>query len=132
MIQIFDKSEPYVFAVYELIPILTNFEFRCKCNQFKCQHTPISTVLIENFKFLRMLAGSKPIKINSGYRCPSHNIAESGSKLSQHMLGFALDLVCPKGIDLPEFERLAIQAGFSYTKLYPQFNVLHVDVRGLD
>ena len=34
----------------------------------------------------------KPIKINSGYRSPSHNKSIGGSKNSQHMLGKAADI----------------------------------------
>ncbi|AFM54674.1 endolysin [Nonlabens phage P12024S] len=36
---------------------------------------------------------NKPIKINSAYRCESHNKAIGGSKKSQHKLGFAADIV---------------------------------------
>lgn len=132
MIKIIPKADSYVFASYECIPTLMHTEFRCKCNQFSCQHTPFSTVLIEAFVKLRKLAGNNSIHINSGHRCGKHNIAEGGSKLSHHLLGMALDLVTPVGITLREFENLAVQAGFSYTKIYPQWNVLHVDVRGLD
>lgn len=41
---------------------------------------------------LRDAIGS-PIKINSGYRCPSLNKAIKGSKTSQHMSGHAADIV---------------------------------------
>lgn len=39
----------------------------------------------------------RPIKVNSGYRSPSHNKAISGSKNSQHVLGKAADIKA-KGI----------------------------------
>lgn len=35
---------------------------------------------------------SKPISINSGYRCPSHNRAIGGDSYSAHMFGFAVDI----------------------------------------
>ncbi|MBL7883990.1 MAG: peptidase M15A [Bacteroidia bacterium] len=41
---------------------------------------------------LRDATGS-PIKINSGYRCPSLNKAINGSKTSQHMTGHAADII---------------------------------------
>ena len=34
----------------------------------------------------------KPIKVNSGYRCPALNKAVNGSKSSQHMNGLAADI----------------------------------------
>lgn len=34
----------------------------------------------------------KPIKVNSGYRCPALNKAVNGSKSSQHMKGLAADI----------------------------------------
>lgn len=34
----------------------------------------------------------KPIKVNSGYRCPELNKAVGGSKTSQHMSGLAADI----------------------------------------
>lgn len=37
----------------------------------------------------------KPIKINSGYRCPKLNAAVGGAKTSQHMTGEAADLHIP-------------------------------------
>lgn len=37
-------------------------------------------------------AWGKPIRVNSGYRCPELNKAVGGSKTSQHMLGCAADI----------------------------------------
>lgn len=34
----------------------------------------------------------KPIKVNSGYRCPALNKVVNGSKSSQHMKGLAADI----------------------------------------
>ena len=52
----------------------------------------------------------KPIKVNSGYRCPKHNLAVGGAKQSQHMKGEAAD-IAPVGLQvtaygLKELERL--------------------------
>ncbi len=41
----------------------------------------------------------KPIKVTSGYRCPSLNIAVGGSSTSQHILGNAADIVLPSNDD---------------------------------
>ena len=34
----------------------------------------------------------KPIRVNSGYRCPKHNLAVGGGNRSQHLLGEAADI----------------------------------------
>lgn len=132
MIKIYDKSGNIVFAFEGPLPILTHDEFKCKCNNYRCQYTIISTVLIARFKKLRILAGNKPIKITSGFRCSTHNLAEGGKKLSRHLFGFALDMIPPKGVTLNNFEKMAKAAGFTYTKKYPEFNVLHSDVHNQD
>ena len=52
----------------------------------------------------------KPIRVNSGYRCPNHNLAVGGATQSQHMKGEAAD-IAPVGLQvtaygLKELERL--------------------------
>lgn len=47
----------------------------------------------------------KPIKVNSGYRCPNHNLAVGGSMQSQHMKGEAAD-IAPMDGDASELEKL--------------------------
>jgi uncharacterized protein YcbK (DUF882 family) len=52
----------------------------------------------------------KPIKVNSGYRCPKHNLAVGGATQSQHMKGEAAD-IAPAGLQvtaygLQELEKL--------------------------
>jgi zinc D-Ala-D-Ala carboxypeptidase len=44
---------------------------------------------------VRLLLGSKPILISSGYRSPAVNTAVGGSKSSAHMSGLAADFTCP-------------------------------------
>ena len=81
-------------------------EFWCKCNQ--CQKGDAEMGIPpggmmggvpENIKALvanvldplREKYG-KPIVVNSGYRCPRHNLAVGGVMNSQHMRGEAADL----------------------------------------
>lgn len=45
---------------------------------------------------------ARPIRINSGFRCPELNAAIGGSKFSQHMTGNASD------IDVPGMEPIAV------------------------
>lgn len=47
----------------------------------------------------------KPVKVNSGYRCPKHNLAVGGAMQSQHMKGEAAD-IAPMDGDARELERL--------------------------
>ena len=67
-------------------------EFECKCG---CK------MPLEVYENVIKLAGElqklrtyldRPIKINSAYRCESHNSNVGGSKTSQHLLGKASDI----------------------------------------
>ena len=45
----------------------------------------------------------KPIKINSGYRCPVHNASLSGSSpISAHLFGLALDCDCADNMEVEQ------------------------------
>lgn len=74
----------------------------------------------------------RPIKINSGYRSPSHNKAVGGAKNSQHVLGKAADIVV---IGIPVLEVHAtienlIKAGkMKNGGLGLYRNFVHYDVR---
>jgi len=68
-------------------------EFECKCG---CE------MPLEVYENVIKLAGElqklrtyldRPIRINSAYRCESHNDKSGGSKTSQHLLGKASDVV---------------------------------------
>lgn len=131
MLLIIPKHNKKILVKIEDEIILTSDELKCSCNNFRCKHTAISTVLIEKFKILRLLVG-KPIIITSAYRCDTHNISVGGSDLSQHKMGFALDMLPPKGLSLDEFQKLAKLSGFTYTIVYHDKGFLHADVRGLD
>ena len=68
-------------------------EFYCRCG---CT-MPLNVInniekLAEELQVLREVVDS-PIKINSAYRCPSHNKSVGGAKSSQHLLGKASDIV---------------------------------------
>jgi hypothetical protein len=43
-----------------------------------------------------------PVTVNSGYRCPKHNLAVGGVVNSQHMKGEAADLCCADNKRLAE------------------------------
>lgn len=83
--------------------------------------------LIENVLDPLREAYGKPIKVNSGYRCPELNKAVGGSKTSDHMKGCAADIVgtpntksenkrlfeLVKSLDL-SFDQLIDEKGFSW------------------
>lgn len=76
---------------------------------------------------------NKSIKINSGYRSPSHNKNIGGKTKSIHLLGLAADIVVsgmtPKEV-FKEVEKLQDEGKLPQGGLsaYPTF--LHIDFRG--
>jgi uncharacterized protein YcbK (DUF882 family) len=81
--------------IKEKMKLTKNFdlkEFECKCG---CK------MPLEVYENVIKLAGElqklrtyldRPIRINSAYRCESHNSNVKGSKTSQHLLGKASDI----------------------------------------
>lgn len=45
---------------------------------------------------VREILGARPILVTSGYRCPALNTEVGGSKTSAHLLGWAVDFICPR------------------------------------
>ena len=86
-------------------------EFWCRCSQ--CQKGDAEMgippggmlggvpenvkALVENVLDPLREKYGKPIKVNSGYRCPKHNLAIGGAIGSQHMKGEAAD-IAPAGL----------------------------------
>ncbi len=73
------------------IKVSENFklrEFQCKCG---CQTVKLDNELLRRLQAIRAEAG-RPVRINSGYRCPSHNRAVGGAAQSRHMIGDAADI----------------------------------------
>ena len=72
-------------------------EFACKCGKY-CDGYPaeIDMNMVKIADEIRARIG-KPISINSGLRCKTHNANVGGVSNSQHLLGKAADLGCPAG-----------------------------------
>ena len=72
-------------------------EFACKCGKY-CNGYPaeIDMNMVKIADQIRNRIG-KPITINSGIRCKTHNANVGGVSNSQHILGKAADLGCPSG-----------------------------------
>ena len=71
-------------------------EFDCKCGKCKRPKGVPSAELIKILTEVREHFG-KPLIINSGYRCASHNERVGGSPFSQHTRGSAVDFTI-KGV----------------------------------
>lgn len=64
-------------------------ELECRCG---CGTTKVNGDHIQNLQNFRDRLG-KPIRINSGYRCPAYNKKIDGARNSQHIYGCATDIV---------------------------------------
>lgn len=78
-------------------------EFGCKC----CGQLPPSmraniVALVDNVLDPAREEFGGPVTVNSGYRCPKHNIAVGGVVNSQHMKGEAADVCCADNKRLAE------------------------------
>ena len=90
-----------------------------------CDTTKIDTVLVEMLQRIRNHFG-RPIVINSGYRCSSHNKAVGGASGSRHLKGQAADIVV-SGTAPAEVAKYAEHMGVKGIGLYGNF--VHVDTR---
>ena len=105
-------------------------ELTCKCGARACRESgqlpPFARenmeALVENVLDPAREAYGKPIKVNSGYRCPKHNAEVGGAKQSQHVKGEAADICCADNKRLAEI----IECNGKYDQLiiYPTF--IHV------
>jgi len=69
-------------------PNFTRDEFACGCG---CGFDDIDPLLVSALQRLRDEV-QRPVVVNSGCRCKSHNAAVKGSKSSQHLRGKAADI----------------------------------------
>lgn len=77
-------------------------EFNCRCGCIMPSDVLDNVLkLIENLNDIREFWGY-PIRVNSGYRCISHNKAVKGAVNSMHIKGLAADIapIIPRGSDL--------------------------------
>lgn len=108
--------------------ITNNFtasEFACKGKNC-CHTTKIDGDLVNYLQKIRDHFG-KPVKIGSGYRCPTYNSrVKNASKKSKHMLGMAADISI-KGVAPSEIAKYAESIGVKGIGLYTTF--VHIDTR---
>lgn len=84
-------------TVWDEIKYFKKQEFACKCGKY-CNGYPvdIDMNMVKIADEIRNRIG-KPIQINSGIRCKTHNANVGGVSNSQHLYGNAADLGCPNG-----------------------------------
>lgn len=105
--------------------------------EFACHHCgagadKIRRRLVDLLEELRANIG-KPLHVNSGYRCPVHNMNVGGVPDSQHVRGTAADIATPAGMSFETFKRYVVQLPFDGIGFYPPIgdsgSFIHVDVR---
>lgn len=73
-------------------------------------------------------AYGKPIRVNSGYRCPELNRAVGGSARSSHMEGRAADITGGSSVENQRLWNIMVEKGIPFTKMIAEdrFRWLHV------
>ena len=100
-------------------------EFQCPC----CGEIKVSRRLVDALEKLRHKCGNVSIRVNSGYRCPVWNERVGGVVASQHLLGFAADIVV-QGLEPIEVAEKADEVcAFHHGGIGVYNNFVHVDVR---
>lgn len=96
--------------------------------ELACKHCgalpdPLDTEFLDKLQSMRSLLG--PLRVNSGHRCRTHNLAVGGAAYSQHK-ALAVDIHLPKDREL-DFYNTALQLGFLGIGLGSSF--IHLDMR---
>ena len=104
-------------------------EFACKCGKY-CNGYPedIDLKMVKYADAIRERIG-KPIPINSGLRCKTHNANVGGVSNSQHLYGTAADLGCPAGTTPSKMASIAeeVMGGTGGIGIYSWG--IHIDTR---
>ena len=112
------------------IRYFTRAEFKCKCGGRYCDGYPaeIDMSMVKIADKIREKIG-KPIAINSGLRCKTHNANVGGVSNSQHLYGNAADLGCPTGCTPEQMASIAeeIMGDTGGIGIYPWG--IHIDTR---
>ena len=103
--------------------------------EFACNHcgeeapNGIPQELLDVLEDVRSHFGDKPVTVNSGYRCQTHNTNVGSTESSQHRVGTAADIVvrdvAPNTVHNYLVNKYPNQYG---TGRYDSFT--HIDVRG--
>ena len=105
---------------------MTNWKYFNR-DEFKCHHcdrNKIDEEFIDLLDDARENAGI-PFVINSGYRCPIHNMAVGGSPTSSHLKGCAVDILATD--DEQRMKIVASLVGYGFSRIGIAKNFIHVD-----
>ncbi|MFQ5880754.1 MAG: D-Ala-D-Ala carboxypeptidase family metallohydrolase [Dehalococcoidia bacterium] len=84
--------------------------------------------LMWKLEALRKKVGDRRVTITSGFRSISHNRAVGGASKSQHLYGFAADIVVER-LSRTQVRDIARTCSFSGVKAYRNTGHVHVDSR---
>ena len=107
--------------MYDGIEYFKDKELECPC----CHVLDFSQDLCNMLYQAREVYG-KPIVINSGFRCITHNTNVGGSPTSSHRRGLAVDIKCTTSTKRFELIEVLIAVGFKRIGIGKKF--IHVDV----
>ena len=102
----------------------TRSEFACSCGD--CENK-INNDLIDKLDKAREISGVS-YKINSGYRCESHNAKVGGSPKSLHKAGRAADIHVADNHSRYMILKGLFEAGLDRVLIYKTF--IHADIAG--
>lgn len=123
-------DRPHTGGWWDNIRYFKRSEFRCKCGGKYCDGYPaeIDMTMVKIADEIRSRIG-KPITVNSGLRCKTHNANVGGVSNSQHLLGTACDLGCPSGCTPAQMASIAeeIMGDTGGIGIYPWG--IHIDTR---
>lgn len=102
-------------------------------NEFACRHCDVAKIDDKLITFVQKIRDhfGKPVTINSGYRCPTHNKAVGGASGSYHTKGMAADIRI-SGVDPIEIAKYAESIGVLGIGLYETNQdgfFVHIDTR---
>lgn len=101
-------DKPKTGTFWDDVRYFTREEFKCKCGGKYCNGYPvdIDMNMVKIADKIRAKIG-KPITVNSGLRCKTHNANVGGVSNSQHLYGNAADLGCPSGCTTAQMASIA-------------------------
>lgn len=100
-------------------------EFACPC----CNENKINLDFVSKLDSARSYA-CVPFRVNSGYRCSTHNQKVGGVPTSEHLRGEAVDISVPNSEVRYRVIYGLISAGFTSFIIYPTF--IHVSYSPLE
>lgn len=111
-------------SIYKDVKYFTAREMQCKCGCGAGAEL-MDVNLLRKLDLVRLIY-DKPIVINSGFRCKTHNDAVGGVRSSSHLKGLAVDI---RAVDDRERYRLVLRLlGIGFKRIGLGKGFIHVDV----